>query len=686
MYLGLCQCRIDQLSGVMHIDDIQKLHPAHGDIHFHFRHGASEGIRVGLDLGRAFRRQMLAVRQAVQCFGGQLSQCHQFPSVCRADDIPVHDIQIVRRHPGQLLGVFQNPLPQKQRGLADRKACRIGLPGRISPGSERRHVRILAGYHMDTLQRHTQHICCHLCICRVRPLADLGLSKLHLQGAVLVQYHPTGRGFQGNGPHRRIVPEHGHADPSPDISGLVLILLELPFIINGFHGLVKTLVKGIRIQFIFRKRIHIPHRHQILPTEFQRIHAHLGRHVLGMAFHRPHSLRDSVAAHGSCHGFIRKYRICVNLYIVAGIQLRECAGPFCHDAVAVGSICPLVGKGFQLPGRVGAVRPYPGNDMAADGMSHPVGYKGVLPGNIQLHQMSSHLHTEPCTERLIEDILLIAESAADIRLDNPDLPPADAQRLADHTADNMRDLSRGNHRNAFSLHLRIADEVLDMAVLHGRRLIPAFHPGQSLFLNRFLIIPLSDGRMLQNIVRVLLMDLGRSVLHGFLYIQNKRILFILHLDRADRLCGGHFILRHHRGDVVSIEADLFRQDQTVRHILMPRIRGPWMACRRKIMLLLHVETSEYPDHAGYFFRFARIYGYHPSMSNRGMQYLCNIRAFVAQVIRILGTPDHLVIGIHTGYFFSYIHRFSLLMLSNIFRSHHKCIVRYAASFPDIQLL
>ena len=59
--LGRRQSRINQRPCVMNIDKVQKLYLAHGNIHLHLRDGTSEGIGIGLNLGSAFRRQVLAV-------------------------------------------------------------------------------------------------------------------------------------------------------------------------------------------------------------------------------------------------------------------------------------------------------------------------------------------------------------------------------------------------------------------------------------------------------------------------------------------------------------------------------------------------------------------------------------------------------------------------------------------------
>lgn len=73
-------------------------------------------------------------------------------------------------------------------------------------------------------------------------------------------------------------------------------------------------------------------------------------------------------------------------------------------------------------------------------MAHPVGHKGILSWDIQLYQMPPKLHTQPGAEWLIQNILLIAKSPADIRLNHTNLTPVNAQRLSNHAADDVWDL------------------------------------------------------------------------------------------------------------------------------------------------------------------------------------------------------------------------------------------------------
>ncbi len=62
-----------------------------------------------------------------------------------------------------------------------------------------------------------------------------------------------------------------------------------------------------------------------------------------------------------------------------------------------------------------------------------------------------------------------------VRLDDLHTAPVNAQCLANHAAHNVRDLGGADHLNAVAFHLREADKVLNVTVLHGWRAVPALH-------------------------------------------------------------------------------------------------------------------------------------------------------------------------------------------------------------------
>ena len=134
--------------------------------------------------------------------------------------------------------------------------------------------------------------------------------------------------------------------------------------------------------------------------------------------------------------------------------------------------------------------------MAADRMAYTVGNEGFLPRHIQLDQMTAQVHADPCAKRLVQNVLLVTKAAADVRLDNLHTAPVNSQCLSHHAADNVRDLGGAEHTDALALHLCSTDKVLDMAVLHGRRAVPALYLDKARLPDGFLIITLADRGVL----------------------------------------------------------------------------------------------------------------------------------------------------------------------------------------------
>ena len=145
----------------------------------------------------------------------------------------------------------------------------------------------------------------------------------------------------------------------------------------------------------------------------------------------------------------------------------------------MGGVAALIGEALHLTRRHGAVGSYPRDDMEADSMTHTVGHKGLLTGAVHTDAAPAHLRGAPSAQRLIERILLVAEAAADVGLDNADVGPRTAQRLTYHTANDVGDLGRGHHRHATVLLVCKAAEVLNVAVLHTGRIVPALHPNEA---------------------------------------------------------------------------------------------------------------------------------------------------------------------------------------------------------------
>ena len=103
--------------------------------------------------------------------------------------------------------------------------------------------------------------------------------------------------------------------------------------------------------------------------------------------------------------------------------------------------------------------------MEPNRMSDSCRYEGLLPGSVQLHCPSAHLSAEVGAQRFIEDILLISEPAAYVRLYDSYLPPGDPERLPHDPPADMRELGGRHDYDPPLLHIGVTDRILNMAVL-----------------------------------------------------------------------------------------------------------------------------------------------------------------------------------------------------------------------------
>ena len=556
MHLSFGKRRIDQPSAVMDIQDICHLCPASRNINFHLHKCTSEGICIILDLIAALRCEMPVVSQAVKLLRRQLAKGHENLSVRCADNISVYNIQIFFHLTSQIMRCLDDFLFQKLPGLTDRESRHVSLSGGVCAGSERSHIRILSGNDMHHLERDPHRLRRHLREGRIRALSDLGLSYLHLDTAVLIEHH-TARGcLKGDGPYTCVVPEDGHSDTASDISCLMRVFRKPPVVVELFSSLLHTFPECIIIVYIFRKPVFEPLRHDIFHAELIRRYSDGTGHIIGMALHGEHGLRNAIASHGSGSRLVCKYCICISLYIRARIELRETPHTFRRNTVSVGRISALIRETLKFTGRICAIRPHIRDNVEMDRMPYSCRCECLLPGNIHFDRSSAYHRSQISTERFIEDILFIPESAADVWLDDTDFPPRYSKCLTDYTPADVRNLGGGNDGDPPLLHIGIADRILYVTVLYSRSLIPSLYLGEPGFFYGVLIISVPDRRVFQDIIGIFLMYLRGAVLHRLMYIKDKRQFLILHFQRPQRLRCRHFIFRYHGSHVITVISDV----------------------------------------------------------------------------------------------------------------------------------
>ena len=155
-------------------------------------------------------------------------------------------------------------------------------------------------------------------------------------------------------------------------------------------------------------------------------------------------------------------------------------------------------------------------------MPYAVADEGLLTRNVEFHQTSAELNAYPRAQRLIENVLLVSESSAYIRLDYPELAPVHSESLSYDTPCDVRDLSGRYHYCSVALAVRVAYEVLDVAVLHRLSFIPALALDKSGLLDRFFNASHVYLGVSEYIVRELLMQKRRAFLHGLLRVEHER--------------------------------------------------------------------------------------------------------------------------------------------------------------------
>ena len=139
---------------------------------------------------------MLTVGQAVKRLRCKRAKAHEHARIVLADDVSIHNIQFKRRHARELISVFQDAFLHHERRLLDGKTADVCLPRGICAKAEGGNIRILCGDDVHILKRDAERLCRHLRKGRIRPLTDLCFPHLKLHGAILIEHHPAGGGFE----------------------------------------------------------------------------------------------------------------------------------------------------------------------------------------------------------------------------------------------------------------------------------------------------------------------------------------------------------------------------------------------------------------------------------------------------------------------------------------------------------
>ena len=99
--------------------------------------------------------------------------------------------------------------------------------------------------------------------------------------------------------------------------------------------------------------------------------------------------------------------------------------------------------------------------------------RDFLAAELDLDYVAAELCGQPCGQGFDQNVLLVAEAAAHVGLDDADTRPGNAQRLTAHAAHDVGDLGGADHRDFLSFHVRERVHGLHVTVLHsGHTVMP----------------------------------------------------------------------------------------------------------------------------------------------------------------------------------------------------------------------
>ena len=367
----------------------------------------------------------------------------------------------------------------------------------------RADIGILFGKNIDLIHRQRKHFGSHLAEHRIGALPYFRRPHLNLNTAVLIEHNTGGGGFERDGVNAGFVVKAGNSHTAAHRPCLICILFPQLIPVEYLAAFLQALIQPVRVCSNLCNGIFVPFPHTVLEPQINRIHIQFERHIIHKRFKGKIRLRNPIRAHSPCGNMIGKHGIRFgNDSLFRRIELFKFVSGIRGNGVAVGSIAALCGIAEHLARNEPAVGlPHRGLHMEFHRMARAGTHKGFLTRNGQLHTAAAYERTKVSVQRFIQDVLLIAEAAADIRLDNPYFSPVDSERLSAHAATDMRQLRGRHHDNLSAFHIRIRAGIFYMTVRNRRYRIIAFkHHGVGI-IRRFFIRTHAEHRMLEHIAR-----------------------------------------------------------------------------------------------------------------------------------------------------------------------------------------
>ena len=499
--------------------------------------------------------------------------------------------------------------------------------------------------HADGLGRHLRE---H----GVGALADLGGAHLQLAGAVLVEHDARRGRLERDGVDARLVDEAAHADAVAD--GARLVRVAGAVLVPAACLAARLDDVGIAVSVVGDavERVRVAGGHEVPEAEVHRVPTLAPGDVVHGALDGELALRHAVGAHGAGRGDVGVDRgglgVAAHLVLVRPAKRVDGVG---REGVAVARVAALVGEAVAVARDDAHVVVVGDLGREAHGMARARVLEDLLTRQLYLDHTAAQLRGEPGAEWLVEDLLLVAEAAANAGLDDADVAPADAEGLAADAPHDVGDLRGRDHRDAPALHVGEAHVGLDVALAHLLRL------GVDLVAVVARVVDGGLHRVVARTVerrhhvgvrehvagphlRVQRYGVGR---HRLLHGGHDRQLLVLHVgeDVAHGPVGRHVIAGHHHGDVVAVDAHAVVEQATVGDVLVRRLHAPGVA-RCGEAVLGHVLEREHGLDAGNRLRAGRVDGAHPAVGDLGVHELCDQTRLGAQVVGVLGGSSRLV--------------------------------------------
>ena len=233
-----------------------------------------------------------------------------------------------------------------------------------------------------------------------------------------------------------------------DGTGLVCVRLPLFVPVYVLRAAPHALLHGVRIVSDAVARIPEALPDAVVHPELQWVKALPVTDVIDLAVRQEDRLRHAIGTHCAGGGGVcedRRHVRAAAIGVVVEILVDRCDGGC--NRVSVGGVRAFVRvtvEGARKEAAVCCVEclRLPDHSVADSRLGD-----AFLSGGLQADAPAAADDRQIGVQRFIQDVLLVAEASAKIRLDHADLADRPAQRLSDDTAHDVRDLGRGCHRD-----------------------------------------------------------------------------------------------------------------------------------------------------------------------------------------------------------------------------------------------